>query len=359
MAHCSPRVAMLAHHVVYQSYSLPLPCADATQRVPAASSSRGTRTRDTSWRHEAAAVETSPLWSESFSLRLLGRDVLCLDARTGKVSWTFGASASITSSPATTSGRCSWAPTTGTLRARRAHGKAALGDDVVLRFGRREYFYATPTLAYGRCTSERRWNPRCLWGEIGVALLWAQRAGTYVYTAAAAWRQRIYVARGRLLSAFDAATGDLLWRHDAEGGISGAPTVMAGLSTTDVREVHELAPASRKGRAVPNVRARCTTGKPIWQFPDGQYSPSSDRHRVYLVGSEAVYASSRARPVDRREATDRWPHACRQPRCWSGLPARPRDEDLGDGAVARVSVASIRRWQGPAGRRDAAKVCAR
>jgi outer membrane protein assembly factor BamB len=32
------------------------------------------------------------------------------------------------------------------------------------------------------------------------------------------------------------------------------------------------------------------SGEPLWQFPDGQYSPVvADRDRVYLVGSEAVY----------------------------------------------------------------------
>jgi outer membrane protein assembly factor BamB len=32
------------------------------------------------------------------------------------------------------------------------------------------------------------------------------------------------------------------------------------------------------------------TGSPVWQFPDGQYSPVvADQDRVYLAGSEAVY----------------------------------------------------------------------
>ena len=40
------------------------------------------------------------------------------------------------------------------------------------------------------------------------------------------------------------------------------------------------------------------TGKPVWQFPDGQYSPIvADRERVYLVGSEAVFGLvSRRKP---------------------------------------------------------------
>jgi outer membrane protein assembly factor BamB len=92
-------------------------------------------------------------------------------------------------------------------------------------------------------------------------------------------------------SAFDAATGDLRWRHDATGGISGAPTVMAGLvyySTfgkfTNSHQRHV------EDGPLRTYALDARTGKPVWQFPDGQYSPVvADADRVYLVGSEAVY----------------------------------------------------------------------
>ena len=93
-------------------------------------------------------------------------------------------------------------------------------------------------------------------------------------------------------SAFDAATGDLLWRHDAEGGISGAPTVMAGLvyfSTCEFCGVRASRYAKQGPRGTYALDA--TTGKLVWQSKAGQYSPIvADRERVYLVGKTRIYA---------------------------------------------------------------------
>jgi outer membrane protein assembly factor BamB len=92
-------------------------------------------------------------------------------------------------------------------------------------------------------------------------------------------------------SAFDAGTGDLRWRHDATGGISGAPTVMAGLvyysTFGKFTNSHQRRVEDGPYRTYA-LDAR--TGTPVWQFPDGQYSPVvADQDRVYLAGSEAVY----------------------------------------------------------------------
>ena len=92
-------------------------------------------------------------------------------------------------------------------------------------------------------------------------------------------------------SAFDAGTGDLRWRHDATGGISGAPTVMAGLvyystfgTFTNSHQRHV------KDGPYRTYALDARTGEPVWQFPDGQYSPIvADPQHVYLVGSESVY----------------------------------------------------------------------
>ena len=133
--HCSPATPMLAHHVVYQSYSLPLPCARHARRAREGSCvAWDAATGREFWRYDAAAVETSPLargkllyfgsWDGTF---------YALSARTGKVRWTFHASASITSSPAYDSRdgvrRVRRRPR---VRPRRADGKAALAGGVVL-----------------------------------------------------------------------------------------------------------------------------------------------------------------------------------------------------------------------------------
>jgi outer membrane protein assembly factor BamB len=160
------------------------------------------------------------------------------------------------------------------------------------RFGRREYFYATPTVAYGRVYIGNADGVLYAFGASSGRLLWARRAGTYVYTAAAVWQRTIYVGTwDGYFSAFDAGTGDLRWRHDSPGGISGAPTVMAGLvyysTFGDFANSHQRRVEDGPFRTFA-LDAR--TGKPIWQFPDGHYSPLvADQERVYLVGRESVY----------------------------------------------------------------------
>jgi outer membrane protein assembly factor BamB len=299
---------MLAGHVVYQSYSVPLPCARHASGARGFVVAWDAVTGHELWRYDAAAVETSPLlvgallyfgsWDGTF---------YALSARTGKVRWTFHAGASITSSPAYDSGTVVAGTDDGHVFALNAlTGKLRWQAASFSRFGRREYFYATPTLAYGRVYIGNADGTLYAFGAGSGRLLWAHRAGTYVYTAAAAWRRRIYVGTwDGFFSAFDAATGDLLWRHAAEGGISGAPTVMSGLvyystfgkfTNSHQRQV--------KDGPYRTYALDARTGTPVWQFPDGQYSPVvADRERVYLVGSEAVYglvsregAASETRP---------------------------------------------------------------
>jgi len=294
VGHCSPVSPMLANHVVYQAYAPPLPCARHEQGARGFVVAWDAATGRELWRYDAAPVETSPLlvgnllyfgsWDGTF---------YALDARTGKARWTFGASAGITSSPAYESGTVFAGTDDGHVLALDAStGKLRWQAASFSRFGRREYFYATPTIAYGRIYIGNADGTLYAFGARSGRLLWAHRAGTYIYTAAAVWNQTIYVGTwDGYFSAFDAATGDLRWRHDSPGGISGAPTVMAGLvyysTFGKFTNSHQ--------RRVEDGRYRtyaldARTGKPVWQFPDGQYSPLvADQDRVYLVGSEAVY----------------------------------------------------------------------
>ena len=48
------------------------------------------------------------------------------------------------------------------------------------RFGRREFFYATPTIAYGRVYIGNTDGTLYAFGDSSGRLLWAQRAGNYV-----------------------------------------------------------------------------------------------------------------------------------------------------------------------------------
>lgn len=294
IGHCAPASPTLADHVVYQSYALPLPCVGHDPAAPGFVVAWDAATGGELWRHESGAVESSPLlvgkllyvgsWDGTF---------YALNARTGKLQWTFDAGASITSSAAYDLGMVFAGTDDGRVFALDARTGALRWQAASFsRFGRREYFYATPTLAYGRVYIGNADGMLYAFGAESGRLLWARRAGTYVYTAAAAWRHRIFVGTwDGYFSAFDAATGDLLWRHDAEGGISGAPTVMAGLV---YYSTFGKFPGSHQRRVEDGpyrtYALDARTGKAVWQFPDGQYSPLvADRDRVYLAGSESVF----------------------------------------------------------------------
>jgi outer membrane protein assembly factor BamB len=76
---------------------------------------------------------------------------------------------------------------------------------------------------------------------------------------------------------FDAATGNVLWSFRANGAISGSPTIIAGrvYFATLQQQTYAL---------------DALTGKPLWTFPDGKYSPVvADSKHIYLVGYARIY----------------------------------------------------------------------
>jgi hypothetical protein len=69
----------------------------------------------------------------------------------------------------------------------------------------------------------------------------------------------------------------VLWKFKANGQISGSPTVIAG----------RVYFATLSGRTYA-LDAR--SGKPLWTFPDGKYSPVvADSKRIYLIGYARIY----------------------------------------------------------------------
>ncbi|MDX6488570.1 MAG: hypothetical protein QOK13_1185, partial [Gaiellaceae bacterium] len=76
---------------------------------------------------------------------------------------------------------------------------------------------------------------------------------------------------------FDAATGDVLWQFKANGPISGSATIVDGVVYF----------ATLKRRTY-GLDAR--TGRQLWTFPDGKYSPVvADKKRLYVVGYARMY----------------------------------------------------------------------
>jgi outer membrane protein assembly factor BamB len=148
--------------------------------------------------------------------------------------------------------------------------------------------YATPSVAHGRVFVSST-NGRVYAFSLSGSELWRARTGSYVYSPAALSGATAYVGSyDHRLYALSQATGRTRWTFDAGAPISGAPTVIGGLvyfSTCGSCSSYES-----------NARARRTfaldaaTGRLVWRFPDGEYSPMiGDPERLYLTGLTSLY----------------------------------------------------------------------
>jgi outer membrane protein assembly factor BamB len=281
--------------VVYQPLMHPLPCRKHEPGASGLLIAMNARTGRELWSFRAGAIESSPL--EIDGVLYFGswdRYVYALDARTRKLRWRYRTDDRVVAAPAYARGTIYVPSNGGHLYALNARtGKLRWSSSSFERFGRREYFYATPTIAYGRVYVGNADGHVYAYGAATGKLLWAQRAGTYVYTAAAVWKRTVYVGTwDGYLVALDAATGDTRWRHDAPGSITGAPTIMGGLVYYSVCGTCGLGGQRYVERGRPQtVAVDARTGRVVWRFPDGKYSPIvADRQRVYLVGRTRIYA---------------------------------------------------------------------
>ena len=68
------------------------------------------------------------------------------------------------------------------------------------------------------------------------------------------------------------------WSFEANGPVSGSPTVMGGLVYFSTLRSKTYALDARTGRSA-------------WTFPDGEYTPLvADEQHAYIVGRENLYA---------------------------------------------------------------------
>jgi outer membrane protein assembly factor BamB len=116
-----------------------------------------------------------------------------------------------------------------------------------------------------------------------------------VYSSAAVSGGTVYVGSyDRHLYALDSSTGRLSWKFEAEGPISGTPTVISGIvyfasCAVCVAGVVRAGPERTYG-----VHAR--TGRLIWNSPHGDYTPVvADQHRAYLVGYNRLFGLVQSR----------------------------------------------------------------
>jgi len=312
--HCAAASPALGKDVIYMAYMQPHPC----RRYPRSQKGflvamrfrnrrgvlyRGDHLAKILWRFRAGAIESSPLLVEnrlyfgSWDGHLYALDVRRPDRP--RLLWSFDAGSEVNSSAAYSGGSVFFGTDSGNVYAIDARtGRERWRASAYAHFGSRQYFYATPTIAYGRVYIGNTDGTVYAFGARSGRLLWAQPAGTYVYTAAAVWRHEVIVGTydGKLI-AYDAATGARRWVYDAPGAIHGAPTVLDGLvyfSTCARCGSNASRYAKRGSKGTYAVDAR--SGRLVWSFFDGQYSPVvADRKRMYLVGTAGVYAFAPAR----------------------------------------------------------------
>jgi outer membrane protein assembly factor BamB/predicted alpha/beta hydrolase len=287
--HCAASSPTAAKGVVYQAYMQPFPCARGDRSARGFVVAMDAKTGRELWRRWFGAIESSLLYVKGvLYFGSWDNHVYALNATTHKVLWSYPTDAEVNTSGAYASGTVYFATDGGSLYAL----NAKTGRLRWLFDGGREYFYATPTVAYGRVYIGNTDGTLYAFGASSGHLLWAQHVGTYVYSAAAVYRNTVYVGSyDGGLYAFDAGTGVERWRYDSPSAIHGSPTVMDGV--VYFANCHLCGSrASRYAKVGPvgTYGLDAETGKLLWHFPDGAYSPIvADKERVYLAGLSKVY----------------------------------------------------------------------
>ena len=293
---CSASSPTLSKGVVYQAWMAPVPCpqdqAGATGFVIAWDADTGRKL----WKFKTAPVESSPLLvKRTLYFGSWDHKIYAVNAKTGRKRWSFEADDQVNTSAAYWRGTIYIASDGGTVYALSARtGKLRWTAQSHGGLGGREFFYATPTIAYGRVYIGNTDGTMYVFGARTGRLKWARPLGSYIYSGAAVWNRRIYVGTydGNIY-ALDAATGDVKWRRDAPGAVHAAPTVMDGLvyySTCSTCGSQASRTVKRGPDSTYALDAR--TGAYRWGFPAGKYANPvvADSRPIYVVGRANLFA---------------------------------------------------------------------
>jgi outer membrane protein assembly factor BamB len=350
--HCAAASPTIRDGIVYQAFMHQLPCRKHQARAAGFIIAWDARTGHKLWRVDAGSVESSPLlvgnrlYFGSWDHRLYAYDLRF--RKRPRLRWSFRADDQIVPAPAYTNGTVFVATSSGSVYGVDARtGRERWHATSFSRFGRREYFYATPTVAYGRVFIGNADGTVYAFGASTGDLLWARQVGTYVYSAPAVWRKTVFVGTwDGYFVALDAGTGDIRWRYSAPASITGAPTVLAGLvyfATCGRCGVGGLRRVKVGPRGTFALDAR--NGKLAWRFHDGKYSPVvADGWRIYIAGRNKVYALIpqvrwlRIQRAKALEACARLRRAGARARCRSKAKRRTSSGTPGSGKAARTST---------------------
>ncbi len=319
---CSAASPAVGNKIVYVALMQRYPCRRYPRTQRGAIVALRVRGGKQLWRYNrVGAVESSPLlvgktlyfgsWDHSvYSLAVGGKRPV--------LKWRFAADGEVNTSPAFAGGQLFFGTDAGSVYALDARtGRLRWRSQSFSHFPRgREYFYASPAIAYGRVYIGNTDGTMYAYGASTGRLLWARHVGTYVYTAAAVRERRVYIGTydGKFL-ALNAATGDVLWTYNAPAAIHGAPAIVGNLVffSTCGRCGENGSRGAKSGPRV-TIALDAGTGREVWSFPDGQYSPVvADEHRLYLVGRTRVYGLGPVRAAAAERASKK-SHAKTKPR---------------------------------------------
>jgi outer membrane protein assembly factor BamB len=322
---CAAASPTIGREVVYQSYMHPVECLQGQAGADGFLVAWDAETGRERWRFKGAPIESSPLLRNGrLYFGSWDHNVYALNAKTGRKIWSFGADNEVNTSAAYWRRTVYIASDGGTLYALNArNGKLRWSAQSNSSFGSREFWYATPTIAYGRVYIGNTDGTMYVYGAKTGRLLWARPLGSYIYGAAAVHKRRVFVGTydGKFY-ALDAATGDTIWQIGAGGAVHSAPTVMDGLvyyaicSTCGSEAQRAVARGPDSTYA---VRAR--DGKRVWSFAAGKYANPvvADGERIYITGRAHQFALA---PRGSKAAKATRGRRARRRNDGSGLPSR-------------------------------------
>lgn len=288
-AAASPAVGDQQRGTVYAVFMNTPPC-NAKKKRPGRVIALSAGFGKVRWSKTIGASETSPLLKGN---RLYVGDwdgrVWALDARTGRTIWRYRTRGPIKGGVAVSGNRLYVGSYDGQLYCLGTQkGRLIWKARAQPRLVGRTRFYATPAVAYGRVYVGGTDGKMYSFGAASGKLRWSHSTGGYVYSSAAVADRTVYVGSyGKKFYGFDAATGAVKWSFKVGTPISGAATVIGNTVW------FATLGGKRQGRTYA-LNAR--TGKVVWTFPDGKYTPVvAEKGRLYLVGYTRVYGMVPAR----------------------------------------------------------------
>ena len=278
---CTAASPAVAAHTVYMTFLNRPPCNATRSGLDGELVAFNADTGKLRWRVRIGPSESSPLVVDGtvYVGDWNGR-VYAFSAATGARRWSFQTGDKVKDAMAYAGGRIYFGSYDHHVYALNARtGKVFWRASAQQRLGTQGRFYSTPAVAYGRVYIGATDGKVYSFGATTGKLRWSHGTGDYVYSSPAIWQQRVFAGSyDGTMYGFDAATGDVRWKFRSNGAISGSPIVISNV----------LYFSTLKGRT---YALDPRTGKLLWAFRRGAYAAVvSDRRRLYLVGSERIFA---------------------------------------------------------------------